>query len=113
MAVLHLMLQQNPDVRSVKELQPVCEKHKWVEGKKFLLVPYHMINAKNMETAIFKGYVDYVSELHPTAPFPGVFLADEIFENARQHRSSLGDDKFFAELNKGKNRWQQAGGWRN
>ena len=102
MAVLHLMLQQNPDVRSVKELQPVCEKHKWVEGKKFLLVPYHMINAKNMETAIFKGYVDYVSELHPTAPFPGVFLADEIFENARQHRSSLGDDKFFAELNKGK-----------
>ncbi len=102
MAVLHLMLQHNPDVRSVKELQPVCEKHKWVEGKKFLLVPYHMINAKNMETAIFKGYVDYVSELHPNAPFPGVFLADEIFENARQHRSSLGDDKFFAELNKGK-----------
>lgn len=102
MAVLHLMLQHNPDVRSVKELQPVCEKHKWVEGKKFLLVPYHMINAKNMETAIFKGYVDYVSELHPDKPFPGVFLADEIFENARQHRSSLGDDKFFAELNKGK-----------
>ena len=55
MAVLHLMLQHNPDVRTVRELQPVCEKHKWVEGKKFLLVPYHMINAKNMETAIFKG----------------------------------------------------------
>ena len=38
MAVLHLMLQHNPDVRNVKELQPVCEKHKWIEGKKFLLV---------------------------------------------------------------------------
>ena len=102
MAVLHLMLQHNPDVRNVKELQPVCEKHKWVEGKQFLLVPYHMINAKDMETAIFGGYVDHVSELHPDAPLPGVFLADEIFDNARQHRSSLGDDKFFAELNKGK-----------
>jgi hypothetical protein len=110
MAVLHLILQHNPDVRNVKELQPVCDTHKWVEGKKFLLVPYHMINAKDMETAIFGGYVDHVSELHPDAPLPGVYLADEIFDNARQHRSSLGDDKFFAELNKGKTGGDTSGG---
>ncbi len=30
MAVLHLILQHNPDVRKVKELQSVCEDHKWV-----------------------------------------------------------------------------------
>lgn len=102
MAVLSLMLDHNPDVRSVKELQPVCDDHQWVEGKKFLLVPYHMINAKDMETAIFGGYVDYVAEKHPDAPLPGVFLSDEIFDNARQHKESLGDEKFFAELNKGK-----------
>ncbi len=102
MAVLHLILQHNAAVRTVKELQPVCDDHSWVEDKQFLLVPYHMINAKDMETAIFSGYVDHVAELHPDAPLPGVYLADEIFENARQHRESLGDEKFFAELNKGK-----------
>ena len=102
MAVLHLILQHNPDVRSFKDLQGVCGDHEWVEGKNFLLVPYHMINAKNMETAIFGGYVEHVSELHPDAPLPGVYLADEIFENARKHRNSLGDEKFFNELNQGK-----------
>ena len=81
MAVLHLILQHNPDVRNFKELQSVCDTHKWVEGKKFLLIPYHMINAKDMETAIFGGYVDHVSELHPDAPLPGIYLADEIFDN--------------------------------
>ena len=36
MAVLHLILQHNPDVRSVRELQGVCVTHAWVEDKKFL-----------------------------------------------------------------------------
>ena len=52
MAVLHLILQHNPDVRSVKELLPVCDEHKWIEDKNFLLIPYHMINAKDMETSV-------------------------------------------------------------
>lgn len=102
MAVLSLILGHDSHVRSVKELQPVCDDHKWIEGKKFLLVPFHMINAKDMETAIFGGYVDYVSEKHPDDPLPGIFLADEIFENAKKHRVGLGDEKFFAQLNEGK-----------
>jgi len=110
MAVLHLILQHNPDVRSVCELQGVCSTHAWVEDKKFLLVPYHMINAKDMETAVFGGYVEHVSSIHPEAPLPGVYLADEIFDNARKHRSSLGDDKFFAQLNDGKTGGGNAGG---
>jgi hypothetical protein len=110
MTVLHLILNGNSDVRKVKELQSVCADHKWVEGKKFLLVPYHMINAKNMETAIFGDYVDHVSKLHPDAPLPGVYLAEKIFENARQHRNSLGDPKFFEELNKGKSAGGNGGG---
>ena len=44
--------------------------------------PYHMIGARDMESAILGGYVDHVRELHPDAPLPGVYLADEIFENA-------------------------------
>src|SRR3954464_7203219 len=101
MAVLHLLLQHNPAVRSIAELAKVCGKHGWVENKKFLLVPYHMIGARNMESAILGGYVDHVLELHPTAPLPGVYLADEIFKNAVQHRQRLGDEKFFEDLNRG------------
>lgn len=110
MAVLHLLLRHNPAARSVPELAKLFDPHKkgnhaWVEGKKFLLVPYHMIGARSMESAILGGYVDHVTALHPTAPLPGVYLADEIFANARQHRQVLGDEKFFGQLNQG-----QAGG---
>ncbi|MCZ2341281.1 MAG: DUF6079 family protein [Bacteroidales bacterium] len=101
MAVLHLLLQHNSAARAIPELAKVCGKHDWVENKKFLLVPYHMIGARNMESAILGGYVDHVMALHPTAPLPGVYLADEIFQNAQQHRQALGDEKFFAQLNQG------------
>jgi hypothetical protein len=99
MAVLHLLLQHNAAVRSIPELAKVCDSHAWVENKKFLLVPYHMIGARSMESAILGGYVDYVQEHHPGCPLPGVYLADEIFENAKQLRERLGDEKFFEDLN--------------
>ena len=101
MAVLHLLLQHNSAVRSIPELAKVCDDHRWVENKKFMLVPYHMIGARSMESAILGGYVDHVQEHHPGCPLPGVYLADEIFENAKQIRTDLGDDKFFKKLNEG------------
>jgi hypothetical protein len=110
MAVLHLLLQHNSAVRNIPELAKVCGKHEWVEKKKFLLVPYHMIGARNMETAILGGYVDHVTQLHPGTPLPGVYLADDIFRDARQHRQLLGDDKFFTQLNQGKSK-ASGGGW--
>jgi len=101
MAVLHLLLEHNPNVRSLEFLDKVCAKHGWVEDKKFLLIPYHMIGARNMESAILGGYVDLVTQLHPNAPLPGVYLAEEIFKNAQQYRARLGDEKFFEDLNRG------------
>ncbi|MEW4454504.1 DUF6079 family protein [Bremerella sp. JC817] len=101
MAVLHLLLQHNSAVRSIPELAKVCDNNQWVENKKFLLVPYHMIGARSMESAILGGYVDYVQEHHAGCPLPGVYLADEIFDNAKQLRDRLGDEKFFEDLNKG------------
>ena len=101
MAVLHLLLNHNPAVRSLEYLDKVCAKHAWVEDKKFLLIPYHMIGARNMESAILGGYVDHVMQMQPTPPLPGVYLADDIFKNAEQHRQALGDEKFFAQLNRG------------
>src|SRR3954451_23666644 len=50
MAVLHLILQGNAAARGIPELAPVITKHnEWISGKKFLLVPYHMIGARDME----------------------------------------------------------------
>lgn len=110
MAVLHLLLQHNPAVRNIPELAKVCAKNDWVEKKKFLLVPYHMIGSRNMETAILGGYVDHVMKVHPETPLPGVYLADDIFKNAKQHREALGDEKFFAQLNQNKSK-PAGGGW--
>src|SRR5450759_617893 len=50
MAVLDLILEGNPAARSIPELAWVIQKHNdWLAGKKFLLVPYHMINSHDME----------------------------------------------------------------
>ena len=107
MAVLHLLLQHNPAVRASDDLAKVCAKHGWVEDKKFLLVPYHMIGARNMESAILGGYVDHVMQLHPDAPLPGVYLADDIFENALHAPPAARRREVLRDLNQGN---QAAGG---
>lgn len=114
MAVLHLLLQNNPDARGINELAGVMVKHPWTAGKKFLLVPYHLIGARNLETAILGGYAEHVRRHHPGAELPGVFVADDIFKNAEELRGHLGDEKFFALLNQttGPSKWKGlAKGW--
>ena len=72
MAVLSLLLQHNPEARSIPELASVVAKHnRWTEQRKFLVVPYHMIGAPNLESAILGHYADYVRALHPQAPDTG------------------------------------------
>jgi hypothetical protein len=56
-----------------------------LEGRRFLLVPYHMLGARSMDSAILGGYVDHVTRVHPEAPLPGVYLAERIF-NGRTSR---------------------------
>ena len=66
MAVLHLILHGNAAARSIPELAPVISKHNaWAQEKKFLLVPYHMIGAHDMESGILGGYVDFIRRTHP------------------------------------------------
>ena len=111
MAVLHLLLQHNPDVRSMAPLAPAIAKHGgWLQGKRFLLVPYHMIGARSMESAILGHYVEHVQRLHPGAPIPGVYLAERLFDDARRTRQRMGDEAFFAELNAGKGGGSGVGG---
>ena len=96
MAVLHLILQGNSAARGIPELAPVVTKHnEWIAGKKFLLVPYHMIGAADMESGILGGYVEFIRRAHPDAPIPGVYLAEGLFRDAENLRKKMGDDRFF------------------
>lgn len=109
MAVLHLLLQGHIAARSLPDLAAVISKHnEWVAGKKFLLVPYHMIAARDMESGILGGYVDFVRRMHPHAPIPGVYLAEGLFRDAENLRSQMGDERFFTTLNEGAS---NGGGW--
>ena len=102
MAVLHLILEGNATARGIPELAQVITKHnEWVTGKKFLLVPYHMIGAHDMESGILGGYVEFIRRTHPDAPLPGVYLAEGLFHDAENLRQQLGDEKFFGTLNEG------------
>jgi hypothetical protein len=93
MAVLHALLSGAPSARASKDLDPVLTKHDWLgtEGRRFLLVPYHMLGAKALEQRILGGYVSHVKKLHPEAPTPQVYRTDALFEDIRAMRSRLGD----------------------
>jgi hypothetical protein len=115
MAVLNLLLAGNTRARAIKELATGVAKHNaWTEGKNFLLVPYHMIGARSLESAILGGYADHVLALHPNAPIPGFYLAEGLFRDAQQLRQQMGDESFFNKLNEyseGDGGDSSGGGW--
>ena len=113
MAILSLILQGNTKARAITELATVISKHnQWTEGKKFLIIPFHMIGKESIEQAILGGYVNYIEKNHKDAPLPGVYKTDELFKNASDFRNELGDKKFFAKLNKDKSS-ESSGDWKS
>lgn len=112
MAVLNLLLSGNTQARSTPELADVVARHSWTDGRKFLLVPYHMIGARDMESAILGQYADFVRKKHPEASVPGFYLAEGLFKDASELRARMGDEAFFAKLNEGADATGGgAGGW--
>jgi hypothetical protein len=100
MAVLHLLLGNEPRARGISELAPVVARHsQWTDRRRFLLVPYHMIGARSMESAILGHYVAHVSGLHLEAPIPGVYKSESLFADADRLRQQMGDEAFFNRLN--------------
>lgn len=99
MAVLNLLLAGHTQARSMPELAEVVAQLGWTQGKRFLMVPYHMIGATDMESAVLGQYAAHVRRLHPSAPVPGFYLAEELFNDARSLRQRLGDEAFFTKLN--------------
>jgi len=83
MAVLDLLLAGNTLARAIPELAATLNRHHdWMSGKRFLMVPFHMIGARDVESAILGGYAEYVRRLHPTAPTPGFYLGESLFADA-------------------------------
>ena len=100
MAVLTLLLREDAVARSIPALAgAVAKSNAWTSGRRFLVVPYHMIGATSMESAILGRYADYVRAIHPEAPTPGFYQADHLFADARGLRARMGDPAFFRALN--------------
>ncbi|MEH0819831.1 BREX-2 system ATPase PglY [Micromonospora sp. CPCC 205714] len=99
MAVLHALLRGESAARGRDELAPLVAKHSvWLDGRKFLLIPYHLLDARSLEQRVLGGYVDRVRALHPEAPIPAVHRTDSLLDQAASTREKVGDAKFIAEL---------------
>ena len=100
MAVLALLLRGDAGARSTPELAgAVAKSNAWTTGRRFLVVPYHLIGATSMESAILGHYAEHVRAVHPAAPTPGFYRADRLFADARALRAHMGDAAFFRALN--------------
>ena len=63
MAVLTLLLRRNAAARSIPRLAgAVAKSNAWTTDRRFLVVPYHMIGATGMESAILGRYAEHVRE---------------------------------------------------
>lgn len=120
MAVLHALLSGSPAARARTDLDPVLTKNEWLgmEGKRFLLVPPHMLGAKALEQRVLGGYVSHVKKLHPQAPTPQVYRTDALFEDIRAMRSRMGDAAVISGLTSPdgggadeEDEWGEAFGW--
>ncbi|GAA4991782.1 PglY protein [Pseudonocardia tropica] len=99
LTVLHAVLNGDSAARDKPSLQPVIAPHDgWLRDKRFLMVPYHLIGAADLDSALLGGYVATVAERHPDAPPPAVYRSDAMLDDARTLRSNLGDDAFIGLL---------------
>ena len=100
MAVLHLLLTGHERAWSRPELEPVVQKHEgWLKGRKFLLVPIHMIGASSIEQRVYEGYLDVLSRDHPNSEPPDLFETDAIFEAAAATIELAGMARVLEKLN--------------
>ena len=97
LTVLHAVLNDNAEARAKPGLQPVIAEHdEWLRGKRFLMVPYHLVGATDLDAAILGGYVGHVRRAEPEASIPPVYRSDAMLDDARRQRDFLADDAAFA-----------------
>lgn len=99
MTVVHAMLNGDQTAREKEQLQPLLGAHAdWLAGRRFLMVPYHLIGAESLDAAVLGGYVKRVHDLHPNASTPAVYRDDAMLVNARAWRARMGDEAFIEAL---------------
>ncbi|MFV9456943.1 DUF6079 family protein [Rhodococcus sp. NM-2] len=98
MAVLYALLGNHPAVRVPRYKKLTGSYDGSLAGKKILRLTYHLLGAKSLEEAIFKGYVQQIARLHPQAPLPSVHISDSLLADAENLRRNMGDEKFFEGL---------------
>ncbi|ONH22655.1 hypothetical protein [Pseudofrankia asymbiotica] len=102
MAVLGALLQNHPAARGKEDLAEVIAKYDGeVIGRKFLIVPYHLVGKTTVEEAVLSGYLARVRALHPEAPLPPVLVDAPLIDTAVSLRARLGDAEFFRMLGGG------------
>jgi hypothetical protein len=95
LTVLHAVLNGESSVQGKPRLREVLAEHReWLGGRKFLMVPYHLIGADNLESALLGGYVKTVRALPGNVSVPTVYKSDALLADARALRESIGDDAF-------------------
>ncbi|MDZ7751408.1 MAG: DUF6079 family protein [Gammaproteobacteria bacterium] len=73
MAVLSLLLSGNTAARRIPRLAPVVNHHaSWLQERRVLVLPYHMIGVTSMESAILGGYAEWARRHHPDKPAPAL-----------------------------------------
>ncbi|HUY49759.1 MAG TPA: DUF6079 family protein [Streptosporangiaceae bacterium] len=102
MAVLAALLANNPAARAKDDLAPVVQKYEpdVLGGKRYLMVPYHLVGKQSLEEAILGGYLSHVVREHPDAALPAVLLDAPLLDTAVNLRRRLGDGPFFGLLGK-------------
>ncbi|MGI9003624.1 MAG: hypothetical protein ACR2GH_18555 [Pseudonocardia sp.] len=98
MAVLHALLNGDVAARSRPELADALARHGWLDARRFMLVPYHLIGAESLEAALLGGYVEHVRREHPGAPLPPVYRAQGLLDDARAIYEGMGREAFLAKL---------------
>ncbi|MFI6433226.1 DUF6079 family protein [Rhodococcus oryzae] len=98
MAVLYALLGNHPAMRTDKFSELTGRYDGDLAGKKILRLTYHLIGAKSMEQAIFQGYIQQISRLHPEASLPALHVTDTLLADAEKLRERMGDEAFLAGL---------------
>ena len=116
MAVLSLLAGNEPRPWAEPKLHDLLAKHEWVKQRRLLRLHVNLIDAPSLGDKLFTAYLDEMRVQHPDAPIAPLFSDGALFSNAQSLRAQLGDDAFFATLNKGTQvdaRWgKKAGeGW--
>lgn len=113
MAALYALLRGERAARGREEFAPLLARHDgWLSGRRFLLVPYHMMGAKSLEQRVLGGYIEYVRKQHPGARIPAVHRTDALLEQSQHLRTQIGDAAFIAGLpGDEEDKWGDTAGW--